>query len=141
MAWPARAGVRESRRATGVCELTKDDFLKGAAFDDGVASTSWPMELRERATGPRWQFPETPRAAQIPLRSLRHRDVENLWIAGRCISASHEAQASIRVIGTCLATGEAAGIAAAEDLASRETNWQAAAERLIKRRQNFPRSC
>jgi hypothetical protein len=44
---------------------------------------------------------------------LRSKSTENLFAAGRCLSSSHEAQASLRVIGTCLATGEAAGIAAA----------------------------
>ena len=49
----------------------------------------------------------------IPPRCLRARGVENLFVAGRCLSASHEALGSARVIGTCLATGEAAGTAAA----------------------------
>ena len=51
--------------------------------------------------------------SEIPLRSLQARNVENLFVAGRCMSASHDALGSARVIGTCLATGEAVGIAAA----------------------------
>src|SRR5690606_11787358 len=74
---------------------------------------TWPIELRERHTGPRWRFPEGNRPTHIPLRALRVRGAENLWVAGRCISCDHEAQASIRVIGTCMATGQAAGAAAA----------------------------
>jgi len=129
VAWPARAGVRESRRATGVYELTGDDVLQCAQFPDAIAAVAWPMELRERATGPRFRFPEAPLTAQIPLRSLRHRDVKNLWIAGRCISATHEAQASIRVMGTCMATGEAAGRAAAFGGSGNE-DWLALASRV-----------
>ncbi len=111
--WPVRAGVRESRRMAGVYEVTGGDVAGAAEFDDSIALATWPMELRERPTGPRWTFPESGRAAGIPLRCLRHRDVANLFAAGRCLSATHEAQASIRVMGTCLATGEAAGLAAA----------------------------
>jgi len=114
--WPCRAGVRESRRVTGVYKLSAEDILGGAMFDDAVARATWPMELREVPTGPRWKYPERNAPCGIPLRALRHRDIENLWVAGRCISCSHEAQASIRVIGTCMATGEATGIAAAASL-------------------------
>jgi hypothetical protein len=113
--WPVRPGVRESRRPRGVYELSGEDVLTGAQFPDGIAEVAWPLELRERATGPRWRHPRGGRPAQIPLRALRHRDVENLWVAGRCISCDHAAQAAIRVMGTCLATGEAAGRAAASD--------------------------
>lgn len=112
-ALPARAGIRESRRIVGRYGITADDIIRGATFADAVARTAWPMESRERPTGPRFRFPTDNRSCEIPLRTLRARDVENLFMAGRCISCSHEAQASIRVIGTCLATGEAAGNAAA----------------------------
>jgi hypothetical protein len=122
VAWPSRAGIRESRRITGLHELSADEVQFGKQFDDGIAAVAWPMELRERATGPRWRYPEGAQPAQIPLRSLRHRDVPNLWAAGRCIAASHEAQAAIRVMGTCLATGEAAGSAAAMTTGG-EGNW------------------
>lgn len=111
-AWPTRPGVRESRRAQGRYELTGDDIRHGTQFEDGVALATWPMEFRERPTGARLVYPEGP-PAQIPLRALQHRDVPNLFMAGRCLSATHEAQASIRVMGTCFATGEAAGRAAA----------------------------
>lgn len=112
-AWPARAGVRESRRIVGRYRLETEDIEHGAQFDDTVAFAAWPMELRETATGPRLRFPTGDEPCGIPLRSLQARDDATLFMAGRCISCSHEAQASVRVIGTCLATGEAAGLAAA----------------------------
>ena len=71
------------------------------------------MEFRETASGPRLRFPAEERSCGVPLRALQARDDEGLFVAGRCVSCSHEAQASLRVIGTCLATGEAAGLAAA----------------------------
>ena len=112
-AFPARLGVRESRRIVGRYRLAEDDLLRGATFSDTVALATWPMELRETNTGPRLRFPEENRPCGIPLRALRARDHDRLFMAGRCISCSHAAQASVRVIGTCLATGEAAGLAAA----------------------------
>jgi len=112
-AFPARLGVRESRRILGRYRLTAEDLLTGAAFPDAIAAAAWPMEMRETHTGPRLRYPAAGRAATIPLRTLRARDHDRLFVAGRCLSCTHEAQASIRVMGTCLATGEAAGFAAA----------------------------
>jgi hypothetical protein len=112
--WPARAGIRESRRWQGRHDLTEPEILHGTSFDDGIASVTWPLEIREKTTGPRFIYPSTPQPADIPLRSLRPLALDNAFTAGRCISASHRAQASIRVMGTALATGQAAGIAAAE---------------------------
>ncbi len=112
-AFPARVGIRESRRVRGEITISADDVLRGTESHDVVALGTWPMELREKATGPRWRFPEDNRPTQIPLGALKAEGMENLWTAGRCISCEHEAQAALRVIGTCLATGQAAGIAAA----------------------------
>ncbi len=112
-ALPARVGVRESRRIVGEARVEAADVLCGAQVADAVALSTWPIELRESATGPRLRFPEGGRPCEIPLRALRARGWGNLLAAGRCIAASHEAQAAVRVIGTCLATGQAAGTAAA----------------------------
>jgi hypothetical protein len=112
-AFPARVGVRESRRLVGRYQIQDADVEDGARFEDAVAVASWPMEFHEKATGTRLRFPKENRPCEIPLRALQARDVENLLVAGRAISCTHSAQASLRVIGTCLATGEAAGLAAA----------------------------
>lgn len=123
-AFPARVGIRESRRMVGRYRLETADLEAGAEFADAVAVAAWPMELRETNRGPRLRYPREGRPCQVPLRSLQARDHTHLFAAGRCIACSHEAQASIRVIGTCLATGEAAGIAAA--LMAREGRVDAA---------------
>ena len=112
--WPVRAGVRESRRWLGEYVLTGDDLLAGRRFDDEIALATWPLEFRETPRGPKLRFPEGNRPAGIPLRCLRPVGFERLFVAGRCISTDHDAQASIRVMGTCFATGEAAGRAAAQ---------------------------
>lgn len=124
-AWPSRAGVRESRRIVGRYRLESADLETGAQFPDQVAVAAWPMEMRETATGPRLRFPTGDQPCGIPLRALRARDDAALFMAGRCLSCSHEAQASLRVIGTCLATGEAAGLAAALQAQGREMTAEA----------------
>ena len=113
--WPVRAGVRESRRWIGEAVLTGADLLAGRRFDDEIALATWPMEFRETPRGPKLRFPEGDKPAGIPLRCLKPAGIDRLFVAGRCISTDHDAQASIRVMGTCFATGEAAGRAAAAD--------------------------
>ncbi len=112
--WPIHAGVRESRRWIGEYVLTGEEVAAGRRFADEIAQATWPMEFRETARGPKLRYPEGNRAAGIPLRCLKPAGIEGLYVAGRCISTDHDAQASIRVMGTCFATGEAAGRAAAE---------------------------
>jgi len=112
-AYPARVGVRESRRLVGRQRVEAADLAAGCQPADAVAMATWPMESRERANAVTLKFPDHNRPCGIPLGALRSRDRGNLFAAGRCVSSSHEAQASLRVIGTCFATGEAAGIAAA----------------------------
>jgi hypothetical protein len=111
--WPVRAGIRESRRWIGEYVLTGEDLLEGRRFDDEIALATWPMEFRENPRGPKLRFPHESRPCGIPMRCLKPLGFERLFVAGRCISADHDAQASIRVMGTCFATGEAAGRAAA----------------------------
>lgn len=112
-AYPVRVGVRESRRLVGRQRVETEDLVTGNRRLDAVAWATWPMEMRERANAVTLKYPEENRPCGIPLGALRSRDRGNLFAAGRCVSSSHEAQASLRVIGTCFATGEAAGIAAA----------------------------
>lgn len=110
----AQVGVRESRRVIGRYQLTREDVLSGRKFPDGVARAGWPIELwRDGHLGATYAYLEDGQTYDIPLRSLQARDVDNLFVAGRCMSATHDALGSARVIGTCLATGEAVGLAAA----------------------------
>jgi glycine/D-amino acid oxidase-like deaminating enzyme len=109
--WPARVGIRESRRAVGRIELNRDDVLSGQRRRDEVALGSWPIELWEDHRRPRYEYPQGP--CSIPLGALVSRSHPMLGMAGRCLSATHEALGALRVIGTALATGEAIGVAAA----------------------------
>ncbi len=110
---PGYTSARASRRVTGRYCLTENDILDGAEFDDAVCRSAWPIELRETVRGPKLKTPQKSKPCGIPLRALISKDFDNLLMAGRCISASHQAQGALRVIGTCLAVGQAAGLAAA----------------------------
>lgn len=110
---PTQLGVRETRRATGDYVMTGDDVLGAARFDDGVACGSWPQEFHVEGKETQWRWLESGAYYQVPYRSLVASGVDNLLLAGRCISATHEALASTRVIAPSMAQGEAAGVAAA----------------------------
>ena len=112
--WPSDLGIRESARWIGDYVLTANDLLQSRRFEDEVALAGWPLEMRETARGPKIRYFTRPEPAGIPARCLRASAVPRLWFAGRCISADHEALSSVRVMGTCLATGQAAGILAAQ---------------------------
>jgi FAD dependent oxidoreductase len=144
-AWPVRAGIRESRRIIGRHVLDVEELLSGIEHEDSIALATWPVELREKATGPRWRFPLENKPGHIPLRALCSAQSATFFMAGRCISASHAAQAAIRVMGTCMATGEAAGIAAAlvaTDPAMAGTDrWKELAARTRMKRTDIRRPC
>jgi 2-polyprenyl-6-methoxyphenol hydroxylase-like FAD-dependent oxidoreductase len=108
---PARIGVREARRLSGLVTLERDDILAGRRCDDEVARSSWPIELWEDHRRAHFDYPDG--SASIPLGALVSRTQPWLAAAGRCISGSHEALGALRVLGTALATGEAAGVALA----------------------------
>lgn len=111
VAWPRRLGVREGARLQGLVSLDEISLLAGRRRDDEVAVSSWPIELWQDHRGARFRYPEA--ACSIPLGALVSRSHPQLGMAGRCLSASHEALGALRVLGTALATGEAIGIAAA----------------------------
>ena len=110
--FPEEIGVRESFRWLGQYTLTGDDLISGQTFDDAVAYATWPIELRESTHGAKFQYFKSLAPSQIPLRSLASQEVPGVYCAGRCLSASHRALASVRVMGTSFATGQSAGIAA-----------------------------
>jgi len=116
----SQLGVRETRRAIGDHVLTNDEVKERATFDDCIGRCGVPDNYYE-----------------IPYRSIYSRDVDNLWVAGRCISADHDAQGPIRIIPACVMTGEAAGTAAALALkkgvaSARELDANALVDQLLK---------
>lgn len=114
----ASIGVRESRRVMGDYQLTLDDVLKEGRFEDAIACSAWPVEEHGAGRGTRWVFLAPGTYYQIPLRTLLPAGLDGLLVAGRCVSASHDAHASLRVAGVCFAMGEAAGVVAAQACAT-----------------------
>jgi hypothetical protein len=104
-------GVRESRRIMGDYVLNADDLIAGRVFDDAVSMGAYHIDIHRPAGT--WVDSHNVRAYTIPLRSLIARDVDGLLMAGKCISATHEAIASTRVIPICMGQGQAVGTAAA----------------------------
>ena len=117
---PAQACERESRRVTGRHRLTEADFQSFPDFDDAVCRAGWPVFADPSLVRSRAHDPTSSRASAIPLRALISKEIGNLLMAGRCISSAYVAQGALRVIGTSLAIGQAAGLAAVETARSEE---------------------
>ncbi|MGC9380527.1 FAD-dependent oxidoreductase [Streptomyces sp. MH13] len=107
-------GVRESRRVLGDYQLTGHDILAARTFPDVVAHGAYPVDIHNpRGSGT--VLKRVPRGSfyDIPLRCLVPRGTERLLVAGRCISGTHVAHSSYRVMPIAMATGQAAGVCAA----------------------------
>ena len=105
-------GVRESRHIVGKYELTADDVLHRRIFDDAICTFAYALDKHNsEGGGVTWTLVD--QFYTIPYRSLLPEKCSNLLVAGRCICGSSEAAASYRVMPACVATGQAAGTAAA----------------------------
>jgi hypothetical protein len=108
-----QVGTRVGLRTKGKYVLTEDDVLQCRKFDDSIANGSWPIEEWEQDRRVRMRYFNEEDFYQIPAGCLRSAAKDNLFTAGRCISATDGAIASARVMGICLQTGYAAGYLAA----------------------------
>jgi len=106
-----RLGLRETRRIRGRYALSADDVLGGRRFEDGVCRAAWPIELHVPDGRTEWRFLDDGLWYTVPYRYLLPHRVRNLVVAGRCISATREGFASVRVIGPCMGQGQAAALA------------------------------
>ena len=133
-----QVGIRETRRVHGQYQLTESDVLGCASFDDSIGVNGWPLELHMKGDV-EFRWPPIPKSRgfnQLPYRMLvplagaeppqagdatsggsakrvgAHVTLDNLWVAGRCASMTHEAQSAARVTGACFVMGQAAGSAA-----------------------------
>jgi len=105
-------GIRDTRRIMGEYILSRDDLETARKFDDVVVHDAWFfMDIHNMAGGGQTLTDVPP--YDIPYRCLVPLGIENLLTAGRCISGTHEAHASYRIMSVCMSTGQAAGIAAA----------------------------
>jgi len=104
-------GIRETRRIVGQYVMTREDVLSCRKFGDAIAVASYPIDIH-RPNDNDCTLEWCGDCYDIPYRCLVPNGVQNLLVAGRCISTTHEAMAAIRVMSTCMAMGEAAGRAA-----------------------------
>ncbi|MGZ8259685.1 MAG: FAD-dependent oxidoreductase, partial [Caldimonas sp.] len=114
-------GIRETRRLIGEHVLTGDEVVGCASFADTIGVNGWPLELHV-AGDVEWRWPPMPGSRgfnQLPLRMLLPRSTadarppDNLLVAGRCASMTHDGQSAARVTGGCFVMGQAAGTLAA----------------------------
>lgn len=106
-------GVRESRRIVGEYVLTAEDFFAARKFPDAIARNNYPIDIHSRDASGGLHFMKAGDYHDIPYRSLVPLKVDQLLVAGRCLSADFSAQGAVRIIPNCYAMGQAAGIAAA----------------------------
>lgn len=105
-----QAGVRQSRSIIGVDRLTNEDVVSRRKRADGVVRSPWPIELHS-GERPKLEWLDDD-YYEVPFATLLPEEGENLIVAGRCLSAEHEALASCRVTAQCFGYGHAAGLAA-----------------------------
>ena len=107
-------GIRESRKLKGVHVLTADEIVSLTPFEDTVALGNYSIDIHNPSgTGTTMYYFRGDDFYQIPYRSLLPKEYDNLLVAGRCLSADHEAHAAVRIMPICACLGEAAGVAIA----------------------------
>jgi hypothetical protein len=129
---PPQLGIRETRRVVGGYMLSGDDVLGCAAFEDSIGVNGWPIESHV-AGDVIFKFPPIPQSRgfnELPYRMLVPAAIDNLLMAGRCASMTHDGQSAARVSGACFAMGEAAGTAAALALSGNTLPRDVAVEKL-----------
>ncbi|RJR49250.1 MAG: FAD-dependent oxidoreductase [Desulfobacteraceae bacterium] len=138
----ANTGVRETRRILGEYKLTGDDILQARKFADVVARGAYPVDIHN-PDGKGTVLKRVPpgEAYDIPLRCLLPLGLDRLLVAGRCISGTHEANSSYRVMPISVATGQAAGACAGLAVRSgrkpKEVPFQEVQEELIRQGANL----
>jgi hypothetical protein len=129
---PPQLGIRETRRVLGGYQLSGDDVLGCASFEDSIGVNGWPIEAHV-AGDVIFKFPPIPDSRgynELPYRMLVPQGINNLLVAGRCASMTHDGQSAARVSGACFAMGEAAGQAAALALSGNTPPRDIAIEKL-----------
>ncbi len=161
---PAHVGLRESRQLVGIHRITGNDVVEGAKYDDSVARCGYWIDIhcpRGLVEGgdvhlcsvnckkedcymlteyadqlPDELHPPDGEWFDIPYRTLVPKEIDGLLVSGRCISADYQAMAAMRVMGPCMAIGEAAGTAAAmaaqADIAPRDVDVESLRSRLTE---------
>lgn len=129
----ALLGVREGRRIKGDYVFTVDDWLARRSFDDEIGRNCYYIDVhRDDAT--RYARYKKGESHGIPYRCLTPEKLDNVLVAGRCISTDHASYGSLRIMPACLVTGEAAGVAAAMAACQHTPNVHAVDVKQLRRK-------
>jgi hypothetical protein len=136
VAFGTQIGIRETRRLHGEYRLTREDVLSARQFPDQIGLCGAPIEDHHSGSDTTWHYLPDGQCVGIPFRTLIPQKLENLLVAGRCFSATHDAHASVRSMAQCMAMGQAAGAAAAlcsnSKRAPRELDFRDLEQSLLK---------
>lgn len=133
----SQIGIRETRRIEGFYSLTLEDVIEGNKYEDTIALSGYPIDIHDpTGKGVEAKGIEGDGSYGIPFRCLIPKKIDNLLVGGRCISTTHEALATTRLTPSCMATGQAAGTAAAlstlENVAPKNLNINNLKNYLVK---------
>jgi glycine/D-amino acid oxidase-like deaminating enzyme len=111
-AFSTQIGIRETRRVVGDYVLTREDVLGARQFDDQIGLCGAPIEDHDTGDSTHWAYLPDGECVGIPYRTLIPQQLSNVFVVGRCFSATHDAHASVRSMAQCMVMGQAAGTAA-----------------------------
>lgn len=122
-------GVRETRRVYGEYRLTKEDCMGAKLFEDRIFLCGAPIEDHRKSSDGSsetfWQYVPNGGVYGVPYRTIVPRESQQVWVVGRCFSATHDAHASCRSMAQTMSMGQAAGLSAVlsleQDMAA--INW------------------
>ena len=104
---------REVRRIMGLTQMNSEDYCAGTVFEDSVCYSYWFIDIHRDNEPAYVKYIKHDKTPTIRLSSMISKDFENLMMAGRCISSDRETNSALRVKASCMAMGEAVGVAAA----------------------------
>lgn len=125
-----QAGIRESRRILGVHTVTGEEYVSAFRYPDSISRGAHPIDMHASKGSGQVRI-DLEQPAFVPYRALVAEEFPNLLVAGRCISTDRRALASLRVQASCMGTGQAAGVAAAQSLSEGKPVQDIDTDRLV----------
>ncbi len=116
-------GIRETYRVDGEYQITQEDYINGKVFDDAVSYSFYPIDVHDKnGVVPKHLTEGT--VPTVPIRALIPKNSQNFLVAGRCVSSDRLANSALRVQASCMAMGQAAGVAAALAVRNKTTPFK-----------------
>ena len=130
MAVAPAVAPREGRRIVGRSVMNVDDYYNGKVFEDSVCYSYWFVDIHREGQAAYIKYITHDKTPTIRLSSMISNDIDNLMMAGRCVSSDRETNSSLRVKASCMAMGQAAGTAAAIAVRDGVEPWRVSAEKV-----------